>query len=88
MGYDQYTVPDTVAVKITKVASLSNLKYKSMASRAILANFYEEQWTQNHPQYLSRLLRALFSDNLSQNSCIPNLFVVILTWVNKDIFEY
>lgn len=43
MGYDQYTVSDTVAVKITKVASLSNLKYKSMAPRAVLANFYEEQ---------------------------------------------
>ena len=32
----------------------------SMASRAILSNFFEEQWTQNHPQYLSGLSRALF----------------------------
>ena len=31
-----------------------------MASRAILSNFFEEQWTQNHPQYLSGLARALF----------------------------
>ena len=31
-----------------------------MATRAILSNFFEEQLTQNHPQYLSRLLRALF----------------------------
>ena len=31
-----------------------------MASRAILSNFFEEQWTQNHPQYLSGLSRALF----------------------------
>ena len=31
-----------------------------MASRAILSNFFEKQWTQNHPQYLSGLLRALF----------------------------
>ena len=30
----------------------------SMASRAILSNFFEEQWTQNDPQYLS--LRPLF----------------------------
>ena len=31
-----------------------------MAPRAILSNFFEEQWTQNQPQYLSRLARALF----------------------------
>ena len=31
-----------------------------MASRAILSNFCEEQQTQNHPQYLSGLSRALF----------------------------
>ena len=32
-----------------------------MASRSILLNFFEEQWTQNHQQYLSGLARALFS---------------------------
>ena len=32
----------------------------SMASRAILSTFFKEQWTQNHPQYLSGLSRALF----------------------------
>ena len=32
----------------------------SMASRAILSNFFEEQWAQNHPQYPSGLSRALF----------------------------
>ena len=32
----------------------------SMASPAILSNFFEEQWTHNHPQYLSGLSRALF----------------------------
>ena len=31
-----------------------------MASRAILSNFFEEQWTQNHPQYLSGLSCARF----------------------------
>ena len=35
-------------------------KQKPMASRAILSNFFEEQWTQNQPQYLSGLSRALF----------------------------
>ena len=32
----------------------------SVASRAIFSNFFEEQSTQNHPQYLSGLSRALF----------------------------
>ena len=32
----------------------------SMASSAILSNFFEEKWTQNHPQYLLGLSRALF----------------------------
>ena len=31
-----------------------------MASPAILSNFFEKQWTQNHPQYLSGLSRALY----------------------------
>ena len=33
----------------------------SMASCAILLNFFEEQWIQNHPQYLLGLPRALFA---------------------------
>ena len=32
----------------------------SMASSAILSNFFEEKRTQNHPQYLLGLSRALF----------------------------
>ena len=32
----------------------------SMAFPAILSNFFVEEWTQNHPQYLSGLSRALF----------------------------
>ena len=31
-----------------------------MTFRAILSNFFEEQWTQNNPQYLLGLLGALF----------------------------
>ena len=34
--------------------SFSNSKHTSIASRAILSNFFEEQWTQNRPQYLSQ----------------------------------
>ena len=51
MGYEQYTVPDTVAVKPTLLPSFSTRKHTSMAFRAILANIFEEQWTENHPQY-------------------------------------
>ena len=32
-----------------------------MASRAIIWNLFEKQWTKNHSQYLSGLSRALFS---------------------------
>ena len=60
MGYDQYAVPDTVAVESSIVAFLSFRKHASMGSRAILSNFFEEQRTQNHPQKLSGLSRALF----------------------------
>ena len=31
-----------------------------MASLAIVWNFFEKQWTKNHPQYLSGLSRAAF----------------------------
>ena len=38
MGYDQFTVSDTVAL-----ALFSTHKQTSMATRAILSNFFEEQ---------------------------------------------
>ena len=41
--------------------SFSTRRHISMASRgSILSNFFEEQWTKNHPQYHSGLSRALF----------------------------
>ena len=39
----QYAVPDTVAVESSMLLSLSTVKHMSMASRAILSNFFEEQ---------------------------------------------
>ena len=47
----------------------------SMASRAILSNFFEEQWTQNHPKYLSGLSRALF----------PTTFLEIAVYTLSDL---
>ena len=42
VGYDQYAVPDTVAVESSWLLSFSIRKNTSMASRAILSNFFEE----------------------------------------------
>ena len=41
MGYDQYTVPDTVAVEPTVVPFFSTHKHTSVASRVILSNLFE-----------------------------------------------
>ena len=38
MGYDQFTVSDTVALALFSIH-----KQTSMATRAILSNFFEEQ---------------------------------------------
>ena len=40
--------------------SCSTHKHMAMASRVILLNSFERQRTQNHPQYLTGLSRALF----------------------------
>ena len=73
MRYDQYTVPGTVTVKNSFFAFLSTRKHTSMASRAILSNFCEELRTQNHPQSLSGLSRALFPTTFPRSSCIQLL---------------
>ena len=41
MGYDQYTVPDSVYLRL--LLSFSTRKHTPMASPAILSNFFEEQ---------------------------------------------
>ena len=43
MGCDQYTLPDTVAVEPTFAAFLGTRKHISMASRAIILYFFEQQ---------------------------------------------
>ena len=43
MGYDQHAVPDNVAVETLLLLSFNTRKHTSMASRAILLNFFEEQ---------------------------------------------
>ena len=70
-----------------------------MASRAILSNFFEGQWTQNHQQYFSRLSRALFPTTFLEIAVYGYIFYgltrmlmsknVNMTsgWIRLDDFE-
>ena len=71
MGYNQYTVFFWHCSCRTYVCcfslALANILPWSLVHDS---NFFEKQWTQNHPQNLSGLSHALnFPDNLSWNSC-------------------
>ena len=60
-GYDQYTVPDDCSCRTYFCffpLALENTFPWPFVS--ILSNFFEKQRTQNHPQCLSGLSRALF----------------------------
>ena len=73
MGYDQYPVPDNVAVEflLHMLLSFCIRKYTYMASLAILSNLSEEHRTVNStpPTIPYRTVARTFSDNLSRNSC-------------------
>ena len=43
MGYDQYTVLDTLAVALLLLLSFGTHKHTSIPTRAILSNFFGEQ---------------------------------------------
>ena len=76
MGYDQYTVPDDCSCQTYFCCSaftFANIsKHTSMASRVMFSNFFDEQWTQNHPQYLSGLSCDLFSTAFFEIECISS----------------
>ena len=55
MGYDQYTVPDDCSCRTYFCCFLLAWPFVP-----ILSNFFEKKRTQNHPQCLSGLSRALF----------------------------
>ena len=61
MGYNQYTVPDDCSCRTYfccfPLAFANTFPWPFVP---ILSNFFEKQRTQNHPQCLSRLSRALF----------------------------
>ena len=61
MGYDQYTVPDDCSCRTCFCCiplALANIRPWPFVT--ILSNFFEKQRTQNNPQCLSGLSRALF----------------------------
>ena len=61
MGYDRYTVSDDFNCGTYFFCFPLTLKNTfPWPFVPILSNFFEEQWTQNHPQCLSGLSRALF----------------------------
>ena len=59
-------VPATIPKGVGMLSNLflllcfSTRRYMSMTSPAMLSNFFEKQWTHNHPQYLLGLSRALY----------------------------
>ena len=60
MGYDRYTIPDDCSCRTYFCCfPLALANTFSWPFMPILLNFFEEQWTQNHPQCLSGLLRAV-----------------------------
>ena len=62
MGYHQYTVPDDCSCRTYFCCfPLARANICPWPPRAIFSNFFEQQSTQNHLQYLSGLSRALFS---------------------------
>ena len=75
MGYDQYTVPDDCSCRTYFCCfPLALEKTFSWPFVPILSNFFEEQRTQNHPQCLSQLSRALF----------PTTFLETAVFKKKD----
>ena len=62
IGYDQYTVPDDCSCRTYFCCiplALANVRPWPFVT--ILSNFFEKQRTQNNPQCLSGLSRALFT---------------------------
>ena len=59
MGYDQYTVPDTVLTFCCFRLAIANISPFPLVP-FLQITIFQQQCTQNHPQYLSGLWRVLF----------------------------
>ena len=65
--------------------SFSTGKHISMASSAILSIVFEKQLTQNHPQYLSGLSRALFPTTLLEIAVCGLCFVLCCSSHDRNL---
>ena len=59
-----------------------------MACRAILSKLFEEQWTLNHPQYLSGLSHALFPETFLEIAVYDFEFNLNFASVFFKAYEY
>ena len=59
----------------------------SMASPAILSNFFVEEWTQNQPQYLSGLSRALFPTTFLEIAVYGHVLYTAFSFFGPRILE-
>ena len=80
MGYDQYTVPDDCSCRTYFCCFLLALANTFPCPFVpILSNFFEKRRTQNHPQCLSGLSRALF----------PTTFLEIAIYtIQRNTFQF
>ena len=76
----------TVAVQPILLLSISTREHMSVASRAILSNFFGEQGRQNHPQYLWGLSRALFPTTFLETAVHGKQ--LMSTWSGKRVLNY
>ena len=84
MGYDQYTVPDDCSCRTYFCCfPLALANTFSWPFVPILSNFFEERRTQNHPQCLSRLSRALFPTTFLEIAVYKHLERVCQTRVHQ-----
>ena len=79
MGYEQYTVPDTVAVESTFVAFLYHSQTYAHGLSCHSFKFLWRTVNSKPPTILFEIVACTFSDNLSRNSCIR----LHLLWVNS-----
>ena len=74
MGYDQYTVPDTVAVEPTFVAFF---QLPQTYVRGLSYPFFKLLWTtvnSKPPTIPFGIVACTISDNFSRNNCMQSLF--------------
>ena len=83
MGYDQYTVPDDYSCR-TYFCCFPLALAKTFPFVPILSNFFEKKRTQNHPQCLSGLSRALFPTTFLEIA----VYIFVVNFLSQVIFVF